>query len=92
MAVTESELKQIGLSNLLTTIFVGIGSALCAFAFDIDKDLYMANDMPQEVIEMAKVVSTLCWTFSAISYLASGAMWFWRRDIIKQIKRESGQV
>lgn len=92
IAVTESELKQIGLSNLLTTIFVGIGSALCAYGFDVDKDLYLADDMPKQVIEMAKIVSSLCWAFGIICFLAAAAMWFWRRDIIRQIKKESGQI
>lgn len=92
MAVTESELKQIGLSNFLTAAFVGVGSALCAFAFDVDKDLYLSSEMPKQVAEMAKMVSSLCWGFGIIAFLLALGMVIWRRDIIQQIRKESGQI
>lgn len=91
MAVTESELRQIGLSNFLTAAFVGIGSALCAFAFDVDKDLYLSEAMPKQVADLAQMVSTLCWCFGIIFFLMSLGVVVWRRDIIQHIREESGQ-
>lgn len=88
-AVTASELKQIGLSNLLTSAFFGVGSGLLAFALDVDKDLYLASGTPNDAATMAETVSTICWVVGLACWIISGLVLFWRRDIIKQIKEET---
>lgn len=92
LAVTESELKQISLSNFLFAAFIGLGSALLAFGIDVDKDLYMTDDTPEKVADLASTVSLLCWIFGVIFYALAAGIFFWRRDIIKTIEKESSDA
>ena len=47
-AITESEMKQLGLSNLLTSAFFGIGSALIAFAIDLTNPSVVAKAIDED--------------------------------------------
>ena len=93
--VTESELKQIGLANLLSTISSSIGAMLIGFGLDIYKDLtILSGDAPAGSRENA---SSIAVTFQNASFylgvafiLAAGALLLWRRSLLAQIKAEKG--
>lgn len=89
LTVTESELKQIGLANLGVTVCVGIGSAFLAFGFDIFKDVMLTDDVPESAILLTQYVQPLCLGMGFVFYLVAGVLWWWRRDMIGLIRRES---
>lgn len=88
-AVTDSELKQIGLANLGTTITFGLGSACFAFAFDIFKDAALAGAVPTSANVLVNAIQPLGYVFGALLWIAAAIIWFWRRSMIKLIKEES---
>lgn len=89
-AVTDSELKQIGLANLFGTISFGVGTALLGFGIDIWKDSKLASSLPEEARTLTDVAQPLCLIFGIVFIVAALAIAIWRRDMIKTIKDESG--
>lgn len=89
MAVTESELKQIGLANLGVTVNFGLGSALLAFGLDLFKDKKLTPDMPEGALFMIDAVQPFCWIFGGVFWVIALLLWIWRWDMLRLIKRES---
>ena len=90
LTVTESELKQIGLANLGVTVCVGIGSAFFAFGLDVFKDSLLASDIPASALVLTQYVQPMCLVMGVAFYLVAGLLYFWRKDMIGLIRRESG--
>ena len=89
LIVSESELKQIGLANLGVTAFVGIGSALISFGFDIMKDTALEKPENATASQVADAVERICLGGGVVCFLVAGLIWLWRRDMIKTIRAES---
>ena len=88
-AVTESELKHIGLANLGQTASFGIGSALIAFGLDIFKDTRLAEQVPESAALVVSTVEPLCFIFGIVFWFVSATLWVWRRDMLATIREES---
>lgn len=88
-AVTESELKQIGLANLAVTICFGIGSGLLGLGIDIFKDTTLADSVPPNANVVVNTVQPILFIFGIVFWLAAAALWFWRRDMLSLIRKES---
>lgn len=89
MAVTESELKQIGLANFGVTVTFGLGSALIAFGLDLFKDQKLATSIPENALSLIQAVQPMCWIFGIVFWIISFALWWWRRDMLRLIREES---
>jgi hypothetical protein len=87
-AVTESELSQIGLANLLATICIGLGSALVGFGIDIFKDTILTSELPNDAALVAKYVQRLCLFLGLGFYVGAGAIYWWRKGLLETIKSE----
>lgn len=90
LTVSESELKQIGLANIGVTVFASIGSALLSFGVDLFKDTALEPTADQAAASMADAIEKLCIGGGAVCYIVAIALWIWRRDMIKTIRKESG--
>lgn len=94
LTVSESELKQLSLSNWGVTIFAAIGSALFTFGVDLLKDTALAppadRDDLKAAIEMADTIETLCLGGGVVCFAVAAGLLFWRRDMLKTIREESG--
>ncbi len=88
-AVSESELKHIGLANLGQTASFGIGSALIAFGFDIFKDVHLSGALPETTSAVVSGIQMLCFIFGGVFWVVAAALWIWRRDMLATIKQES---
>ena len=88
-AVTESELRQIGLANTGITAFFGIGSALIAFGLDIFKDMIFTDKVPEMARVLSDAVLPLCLGFGVIFWIVAGVIWWQRSGMIVMIKEES---
>lgn len=91
LTVTESELKQIGLANLLLTFLFGVGSALIAFGVDIMKDSMLAQSVPASAQVVVDVVQPICLIIGAAFWIGAAWVWTWRRDMINTIRNESNE-
>lgn len=90
LTVSESELKQISLSNWGVTIFASIGSALLTFGLDLFKDTALSPPADASTSKMVDTVEMLCIGGSIVAFLVAVGLWMWRRDMIKTIRQESG--
>ena len=88
-AVTESELKQIGLANIFTTASFGVGSALLALWLDIFKDVHLTEAVPDDFSLLIGVTQPLLFLFGVIFWIIAAIVWNWRRNMINLIKKES---
>ena len=89
LTVTESELKQIGLANIFLTFLFGMGSALMAFGVDIMKDSLLSESVPEAARTVVDVVQPICFILGAGFWVGAAWVWFWRRDMIATIRKES---
>lgn len=87
--VTDSELKQLGLANIGIAATFGVGSASFAFGLDVYKDAAMAAAIPESARTMIEVVQPICFYTGIAFWVFSAVLWFWRRDMLSLIKRES---
>jgi len=87
--ITDSELKQIGLANVLVTAFSAIGSAFFAFGVDVFKDSQFVDAVPARAQILTQYVQPLCFFLGIALWLSAAAVWWWRRDMIALIKKES---
>lgn len=94
LTVSESELKQLSLSNWGVTIFASIGSALLTFGIDLFKDTSLAPPTDKAelkaAIDIAETVQTLCLGGGVVCFAVAIGLLFWRRDMIRTIREESG--
>lgn len=90
LTVSESELKQIGLANIGVTVFASIGSALLSFGVDLFKDNTLTPAANPSAAAMADAMEKLCLGGGLVCYIVAVVLWFWRRDMIKTIRKESG--
>lgn len=88
-SISESEMKNIGLTNLLQTSCIGVGSAMLAFALDIFKNTTLAESVPTKAAEIASYAQQICVVLGLVFYLIAGLIWFWRSGMINTIKRDS---
>lgn len=89
--VTESELKQIGLANLGVTIFVGLGGTCFGFGVDVFKDVQLAQTVPAGAKAFVDIMQPGAIAVGVVCWIIAGALWFWRRDMLRLIKDESTQ-
>jgi hypothetical protein len=89
--ITESELKQIGLSNIGITGFFSLSSASFAFGLDVFKDTLLAESVPEIAQTIVSYVQPICF-FASASFFVFGIITIkWRSDLIALIKRESSE-
>jgi hypothetical protein len=89
VVVTESELKQLGLANVLMTAATSIGSFLLAFGLDIIKDTWLSDQVPDSAKVITQVLQPICFYVGIAFYAGAVGIWLWRRDLLKLIRQES---
>ena len=87
--VTESELRQIGLSNLGITGLFSLGAAFFAFGLDVFKDTLLAESVPDAAQAIVSYVQPICFFVSASFFVLGLLTIRWRSGLIKLIKDES---
>lgn len=90
LTVSESELKQLSLSNWGVTIFASIGSGLLTFGIDLFKDTALSPPGSGTAADVADTIEKLCMGGSFVCFIVAIGLWLWRRDMIKTIREESG--
>jgi len=87
--VTESELRQIGLSNLGITGMFSLGAAFLAFGLDVFKDTLLAESVPDAAQAIVSYVQPICFFVSASFFILGLLTIRWRSGLMQLIKDES---
>lgn len=85
-----SDLRTLGVSNAVTTVFAAAGTYLMSLYLDVSKDLQLTPDETQAAAELLRSMGNLafwawlfCWAIAICSFL-------WREAELSRIKAEHG--
>lgn len=88
-AVTESELRYIGLANNAATVCFGIGSAFLALWLDIFREIQFSSEIPEAAQAASQVIQPFLLILWIVFWGVAIMLYFWRRNMILLIKQES---
>jgi hypothetical protein len=87
--VTENELRTLTAINVAVTALFSIATGLMAFSFDLQKDILLAEPLPDKAQVLDTVVQPAAFLGSLVLYGLGALTWFLRGGFLKTIKKES---
>jgi hypothetical protein len=75
--------------NVAVTALFSIATGLMAFSFDLQKDILLAEPLPDKAQVLDTVVQPAAFLGSLVLYGLGALTWFLRGGFLKTIKKES---